>query len=62
MNRLKDPYLTAWQPYILRDNINLLNIDKQVTIYRLRVQQVPLNSHLKRIGAVTHSCLQGILR
>ena len=38
-----------------RDKINKLNRDEQVTIFRLRSQHVPLNSHLKRIGAVADS-------
>ena len=35
------------------DNINLLNRDEQVTIFRLRSRHIPLNQHLTRIGAKT---------
>ena len=37
------------------DHINTLSREEQVTIFRLRSQHVPLNSHLKRIGVVTDS-------
>ena len=38
-----------------KDNINSLKRSEQTTIFRLRSQHVPLNSHLKRIGVVTDS-------
>ena len=38
-----------------RDSINLLKREEQVTIFRLRCQHVPLNAHLKRIGAIADS-------
>ena len=36
-----------------KDNINLLNRNEQVTIFRLRSRHIPLNQHLTRIGAKT---------
>ena len=38
-----------------KDSLNLLKREEQVTIFRLRCQHVPLNAHLKRIGAITDS-------
>ena len=38
-----------------KDPINSLKREEQVTIFRLRSQHAPLNSHLKRIGVVTDS-------
>ena len=38
-----------------KDSINSLKREEQVTIFRLRSQHAPLNSHLKRIGVVTDS-------
>ena len=38
-----------------RDSINLLKREEQVTIFRLRSGHVPLNAHLKRIGAIADS-------
>ena len=38
-----------------RDSINLLRREEQVTIFRLRCGHVPLNAHVKRIGAIADS-------
>ena len=38
-----------------KDNINSLKRCEQTTIFRLRSQHVPLNSHLKRIGVIANS-------
>ena len=45
-------YMTTPNP---KDPINSLKREEQVTIFRLRSQHAPLNSHLKRIGVVTDS-------
>ena len=42
-------------PYPKDPIINSLKREEQVTIFRLRSQHAPLNSHLKRIGVVTDS-------
>ena len=38
-----------------KDSINSLKRGEQTTVFRLRSQHVPLNSHLKRIGVIADS-------
>ena len=50
--RVMFQYMTTPKP---KDSINELKRNESVTIFRLRTQHVPLNSHLRRIGVTEDS-------